>query len=285
MRKIKKSIKENKIPGIILKASAMIIILYILVCTALYFYQDKLIFWPQQLSDEARSISAVKKSGIEELELKMKDGTVIRGWFVKNNGNEKTNLLIYFGGNAEEVSRNLNQVSKFQNWSVALFNYRGYGASEGTTGERTMFSDALEIYDYFSKREDIDRNNIAVWGRSIGTGVAAYLSSQRQASAVILTSPYDSLGSVVKEKMPFLPVGLVLKHRFDSIGRAPSIKSPLLIIVGSEDTTIPAWHSRKLAERWGGKVSFQEIIGEDHNSISKTDGYWNRVSDFLEKQQ
>lgn len=273
-------LKRNPMLKIIEKLLIAFIIIYALVCLATFFFQEKLIFPTQKLSDDTITVSS-RIDDIEDIELKMRDGNKIRGWFVKNSISEKSNLLIYFGANAEEVSRIIPRMTKFQNWSVVLINYRGYGKSEGTPSEQTLFSDSLEIYDYFANREDINKSNIILMGRSIGTGVATYLAEKRNVSATILVSPYDSLGSVIKEKCPILPVNLILKHKFDSISRAPLIKSPLLIIVGTEDKLIPVWHSRRLGEAWRGEVSFEKIIGEGHNSIDDGEEYWNKINNFL----
>ncbi len=277
------SLKGNSIFRVIKKLLILSAIIYILACLFIFFYLEKLILWPQKLSDEITALS-MQKYNVEDIELKMKDGTIIRGWFVKNSNSEKSNLLIYFGGNAEELSRVIPKMSRLSQWSVALINYRGYGMSEGTAVETTLYSDSTEIYDYFASREDVNKNNIVVMGRSIGTGVATYLAANRDASAVILSTPYDSLVSVVQKRCPILPVDLILSHKYDSIGRADSIKIPLLIIAGTEDKIIPTWHSRKLKEAWGGKVFYQEISGEDHNSIDDVDEYWNKIREFLSMQ-
>jgi len=274
--KSKDNIKFYKIK----KVLKVVLIIYALICLAEFLLQDKIIFVRPKLSDEAVTVSA-KIDNIENLELKMKDGTKLKGWLLKNSKSEKSNLLIYFGANAEEVSCTIPRMSKFQNWSVALINYRGYGASEGTPGEKELYSDSLEIYDYFSGRSDINKKNIVVMGRSIGTGVATYLANKRSISSVILVSPYETLTSVFKEKCPIAPTNLLLKYKFDSISRAPSIKSPVLIIVGTEDMIIPKWHSKKLAEAWGGQVDFEEITGVGHNTVDDGEDYWNKIYGYL----
>lgn len=120
-------------------------------------------------------------------------------------------------------------------------------------------------------------------GRSIGTGVATFLAEKRYASSVILVSPFDSLVSVAKEKCPILPVSLILKDKFDSLSRAPLIKSPLLILIGNKDILIPEGHSKKLGDSWGGKVKIEEIVGAGHNSIDDGVEYWNKIYEFLTK--
>lgn len=261
--------------------AAIILSVYTLLCLVGYLLQGRLIFWQQKLSEEAAISVSAGTSGIENIELKMKDGNKIRGWLVKNSKSEKSNLLIYFGANAEEVSYLIPKVSKLKGWSIALINYRGYGSSEGSPSEKVLYSDCLEIYDYFLGRDDINTNNIVAMGRSIGTGVATFLAEKRSASAVILVSPYDSIGSVVQKKCPIIPVNLLLKHKFDSISRAPSIKSPVLILVGTEDKLIPMWHSKRLAAAWGGEVTIEEIVGEGHNSLDDGEEYWNKIYNFL----
>jgi hypothetical protein len=109
----------------------------------------------------------------EDITLQMKDGTRLSGWFVKNIQNGKSKMIIYFGGNAEEVSWMIDEADRFKGWSAVLINYRGYGLSDGKPGEKSLFSDALEIFDYFSNRKGVDSTRMVIMGRSIGTGVAA----------------------------------------------------------------------------------------------------------------
>lgn len=226
----KLSNSENKM--VIKKLVIRIIVSYILLFLSAHFFLERLILWPRKQSVEVTALS-MHEGRIENIELQMKDNTVLRGWFVKNSNSKKSNLLIYFGANAEELSGVISKMSKLDKWSIALINYRGYGMSEGTAVETTLYSDSEEIYDYFASREDVNKSNIVVMGRSIGTGVATYLAEKRNTSAVILVSPFDSLVSVVQEKCPILPANVILPHKYDSIGRAPSIKQPLLIMVGS----------------------------------------------------
>ncbi len=190
-------------------------------------------------------------------------------------------ILFYFGGNAEEVSYLIEKAPEFKDWSLILFNYRGYGQSEGKVSERSLYSDAIESYDHFIDRPDVREPKIAIMGRSIGTGVATYLARNRKADAVILVSPYTSLKALAKVHYPFLPAGLLLKYKFNSIKRAPEIKAPLLMIVAAGDQTTPPKQSYQLAEKWGGKVTAKEFTGPDHNSLSNESGYWAAIASFL----
>lgn len=247
----------------------------------LYFFQDKLLFFPQAIPESKLVQIRTMGNKVEPINLQMKDGTAVRGWFVKNSERDKAKVIIVYGGNAEELSYLIDISRKMGNWSVVLMNYRGYGQSEGTPSEKNLCSDALEIYDYFSHREDVDNSKIVVMGRSLGTGVATYVASHRNPIAAILISPYDSIANIAKEVHPNLPVDLMLKHRFDSISLAASIQIPLHVLIATDDILIKPWHSRALVERWGGKVDVQEIQGANHDAIIGRTECWESIIQFL----
>src|SRR5437764_15432172 len=104
-------------------------------------------------------------------------------------------------------------------------------------------------------------------GRSLGSGIAVHLAAHRPLRAVILVSPYDSIVEVAKRHYPFLPVSLMLRHRFDSIALAPRIEAPLLCLVATGDRVIPAEHSRALLEAERDTKTLHEFPNADHNSI------------------
>ncbi|MGE5390140.1 MAG: alpha/beta hydrolase [Deltaproteobacteria bacterium] len=247
----------------------------------MYVYQDNMIFSPQPILQAAVDQIAVDYSNTENVELKMQDGTVIRGWIVKNNDPSRQHLLIYFGGNMEEVSHMVADVQDLQGWSIMLMNYRGYGQSQGQPSEKALFSDALEIYDYSSSRMGKHARIVAM-GRSLGTGVAVYLAQNRRVDGVILATPYDSISSVAQEEYPLVPIRPLIKHPFDSISRAPSIKAPLLMLIATNDTVIPNWHSRELLKKWGGSSQLAVIQGADHGTIIGTTEYWDAIKGFLQ---
>ncbi len=236
---------------------------------------------PDALSQDDLARVRSQYPNTEELQIKTMDNLTLHGWFVKNPGPEQPPLLIYFGGNGDEMSKHLKDAMRFKGWSVALVNYRGYGLSQGRPGEESLFRDAVVIHDYLVTRKDVDTGNVIVMGRSLGTGVAVYLASQRPLKGVILVSPYDSVNSVAKSRLPLAPVSLLSKHPFDSLSRAPFITVPLLALAATEDRVIPPRHSRQLVESWGGPHTLQMITGADHNTIFFSPEYWTSITAFL----
>lgn len=245
----------------------------------LYIFQERLIFFPQPVSQERiRDLKKVRNVG--EISFLTKDGTRLSGWLVNNSQAGQNRLIIYYGGNGDELSYMVDYAAKLRNCTVALVNYRGYGMSEGSPGEYALYEDALEVFDALSVRPEVDKSGVIVMGRSLGTGVATFVASKRSPAAVVLVSPYDSLESVARDIYPVLPVSLILKHKFDSLSRAASIDKPLLVLIASNDGVIPPALSRKLAGKWGGEVVIREIEG-DHNSICSNDNLWQAVDNFI----
>ena len=252
----------------------------ILASVLLYFIQDQMIFYPQKINQS--DLEAIKKyQNVKEINLKTRDSIEIKGWFIDNRSTEKTKILFYFGGNAEEVSYMIPEVTKFKNCSIVLMNYRGYGQSQGKPNENNLCGDALVIYDYFIGLPENKDSKIIIMGRSIGTGVAVFLAKNRKCDGVVLVSPYNDFKSLAQYHFPCLPVSAVIKYKFNSGERAPSIKSPLMIMLGTGDKTIPPQQSRLLAQKWGGRVTIKEFEGADHNILSTYSEYWKFINDFI----
>jgi hypothetical protein len=122
---------------------------------------------------------------------------------------------------------------------------------------------------------------IFAFGRSLGSGVAVALAAQRPVARLILATPYDSLAAVAKRPYWYLPVDLLLKHRFDSTALAPALKQPLLCLIAERDEVIPPVHGERLFDAWGGekrKVILQE---SGHNSTDAHPMFWTSIREFL----
>lgn len=257
--------------------------IYIILNLLLYVFQEKLIFFPQTISATACAQIHENYTNVEDISVQMQDGTLLSGWIVGSQPANKSQLLIYFGGNGDELSHMIGSFQQYPDWSVVLINYRGYGQSEGKPSEKHLLSDSLEIYDYFKARPDYKHAKLVVMGRSMGTGVAVNLAENRPVAGVILTSPYDSVVSVAQEKLPMVPVKVLLRNKFDSITRAHFVSVPVLVLIANNDEMIRTWHSQVLAEAFAGTVLVQEIAGANHDSIMQEDEYWQGVGHFLKQ--
>jgi hypothetical protein len=246
-----------------------------------YFTQERLIFYPQRLDEGAVRFLQRSHPSAEPFELEADGGVRLRGWLVSGQARAPCPLVIYFGGNAEEVSWLVPEWSRVPAWALLLVNYRGYGLSDGRPSETTLYRDAVALYDRATARADIDSRRVVVLGRSLGTGVATYLASQRPVAGVVLISPYDNLVEVARGVYPFLPVDRFLRHRFDSAARAGLIHAPLLALVAARDNVIPPERSQNLVQAWGGPARLELLDGVDHNTIHLHPRYWALITAFL----
>jgi uncharacterized protein len=239
---------------------------------ALYFAQERLIFHPQPMPEFARASIAERA---ESHFIEGPDGTRLHAWHL--NGSP---LVIYFGGNAEEVSWMLPRAKDAvpgSGW--LLVDYRGYGSSAGAPSEAALTADAIQWHDY--AKEKLGARRIMAFGRSLGSGVAVQLAAARPVEGVILVAPFDSLTSVGQRHYPYLPVSWMLKHHFDSLGRASAITAPLLCLVAERDEIIPAVHSKRLYEAWKGPKRWVELHGAGHNSTDDAPAFWQAIREFL----
>jgi len=251
-----------------------------------YFTQESLIFYRQPLSDARRAEVVRRFPAASEITISSADGAKLHGWLVRPHGAERVPLVLYYGGNAEEVSHMLEAIGdpvRGDTPGVAwlLLNYRGYGASEGSPSERSLVADALAQYDHASSLPGIDPARVFAFGRSLGSGVAVQLAAHRPLRGVILVSPYDSLAAVAKRHYWYLPVDWMLKHPFDSIGLAPQMKRPLLCFIAERDDVIPPEHAERLFAAWAGPKRRVLLQGAGHNTTHDAAGFWPAVRDFL----
>ncbi len=236
----------------------------------LYLLQRSLLFYPVPAREDIPRNTIT----IKNLDL------YLHGWIL-NEGKQKA--LIYFGGNAEDISDNINQLeSLFEQYTVYLINYRGYGKSQGKPSQQGLFSDAISIYDQISDQH----SSISLMGRSLGSGVAVYLASKRAVRQLFLLTPYDSIAEVAQTHYPFLPARYLVKDRFDSIDLAKNIRIPTLIVAAELDRVVPVKHALRLRDQLTEtSVTYHLIAGAEHNDITSFPQYQKAIEDFVDKGQ
>ncbi|MFM9884868.1 MAG: alpha/beta hydrolase [Burkholderiales bacterium] len=237
------------------------------------------IYIPQPISDAVASRITQSSPSAEEIVLSSADGVRLHGWIVNHRDQGMKPLLIYYGGNADEVSWLLAHAHRFRGYALLLMNYRGYGRSEGVPRQDRLFADALVVFDAITARPGIDRQRVVVWGRSLGTGVATHVAIERSVAGVVLVSPYDSMSALAERHMPYLK--WLLTQPFDSLSLAPRIKVPLLALAAVQDTLIPIEHSERVVSAWGGPKRLVVLREGDHNSLTAFPAFWGAIDGFL----
>jgi fermentation-respiration switch protein FrsA (DUF1100 family) len=252
---------------------------YVGVAGLAWLAQDSLMFYPRPAGPRPLPPPGWR---IEDVSFTTRDGTVLAGVLVLPPGAHPA-LVIYFGGNAEEVTEYAPDVAdNYGERAVLLVNFRGYGASGGKPGEPALVADGIELFDWARQRADLDGTRIAVHGRSLGTGVAVQMAAARPVRCVILTSPFGSALDVARDIYPWLPVSLLMRHRFDSASHAPRVPAPVLIIAGEADTLVRKRHSERLAAAWTAPVETLWLLGFGHNDLQLDPRYARTIRAFLD---
>ena len=253
---------------------------YAAVALLVFIFQERLLFYPRPVQAPP---AAPPGWTLERFEHATADGTRLAGLLLLPP-RAKPPLVVYFGGNAEEVTASAPDAARtYGDRAVLLLNYRGYGQSGGRPGEKALVADALEVLDKLAARSEIDGARIAVHGRSLGSGVAVQVAAARPVRCVVLTSPFSSAASVAQEMYWWLPVTLLMRHPFESDRHAGRISAPALFLVGSEDALIKPAQSWRLADAWGGPVQRRTFEGMGHNDVHLHPAYDTAIRGFLDR--
>jgi len=203
-------------------------------------------------------------------------GTTLRGWVV-NPG--RTRVLLYFGGNGERLDLWRETVAHhFPDHTTYLMAYRGYGASEGQPSQRALSADAVALVDHVVERHSGAR--VDVLGRSLGSGVAVHVATQRSIDHVVLVTPFDSLTATASDLFPGLPIAWLIADHWDSAAIAADVRAPVLVVRALRDEIVRPERTNTLIRALAAPVvvSFPDA---DHNTISEDPGYWTSISTFL----
>ena len=248
-----------------------------------FMMQDRMIFYPAPVDTHIREQLAAVAFAYRVTDTASHNPLMLRGWLHLEATSKQRPLVIYYGGNGEEVSWNVWGFQQLVTKSFLLMNYRGYGDSEGKPGEQALYRDALALYDYIVTEHGVPPEHIVLIGRSLGSGIATYVARHRPVGGLVLVTPFDSLVAVGKKHMPYLPVGLLLKHRFDSVQRAPQINRPALAILAGKDQIVPPEHGHRLMDVWGGVSQTLTLPAAGHNDIAGFPEYWQAINNFFEQ--
>jgi pimeloyl-ACP methyl ester carboxylesterase len=222
---------------------------YGVLCLLMAAAQRSFIYHPRPAADPGN-----------QLELRV-EGTRVR---VSQRPLPGPRALIYFGGNAEDVSLTRAQLAALlPETALYLLHYRGYGGSEGTPGERAIRADAQALHAHVAARHSA----ITVVGRSLGTGPAVHLAATQPVGRLVLLVPFDSLLAVAREAMPWLPVDLLLRDRWDAAAEAPGVRASTTIVAAGRDRVVPPRHAEALYRAFQpGVADFILVPDLDHNT-------------------
>jgi uncharacterized protein len=244
--------------------------------------EDSFIFHPTAVIDRTPRDVGLDYQDIGFL---ARDGVHLNGWFVPHV--EARSTLIWFHGNAGNIGHRVENLKLLHDKVMAnvfIFDYRGYGRSQGKASEEGTYLDGEAALALVREQLTVDARKIILFGRSLGAAVAAEMAFRFANQALILESPFVSIREMARSVCPFLPVGPLLQTRYDVVEKIRRIKTPLLVLHGDRDEIIPFAQGELVFDAAPQPKKFYRIAGAGHNDTYIVGGnrYFQELKNFID---
>lgn len=268
--------------------TGIVAIIYLLACISIWLGQNRLVFVPTK---KIQTTPADLGLSYQEVWIPVSPDQPERlhGWWIPATS-PKTGVLLYLHGNGENIGANVERAMEFHHLGldVLLFDYRGYGQSEGKFPTETqVYQDAQAAWDYLVQQQDIPPQNIIVYGQSLGGAIAIDLAVKNPSiQGLILESTFTSMRDMVDHQGIYglFPADLLLTQKFNSKSKVPALKMPILLIHGTDDPVVPAYMSQVLFDTITGSKQIFLVPDADHDNVATVAGkeYQQRIRHFLQ---
>ncbi len=253
--------------------------LYVLFVTVLFLTQRSLLYHPDQTVPDPEAFDVPEMTAVR---VPTRDGFDLLAWW-RAPRNENSPVLAIFHGNAGHIGTRAHKVRDYLDagYGVLLLSYRYNAGSAGNPSEANLFEDARAGLS-FLKKQGISESSIAVFGESLGTGVAVAMAATHKVGAVVLEAPYSSMTELAQHHYWYAPSRWLVRDRFDSLSRVGDVYAPILILHGEKDTVIPPQFGRRLYEAISGPKEVRFFAEGGHSDLLEY-GMASIVVDFLER--
>jgi len=257
--------------------------LYVMLALYAFLMQPRLIYIPDMPGRTLEATPKVIGLDYEDITLRTADNLYLHAWFVPHDQPRAT--LLFCHGNAGNISHRLDSIRLLHSLGlqVLIFDYRGYGQSEGKPSEIGTYRDVDAAWHFLREARGIPAEEIILFGRSLGAAVAADLASRVRPAAVILESAFTSVPDLAATIYPWLPVRLLSRYRYDNLAKLERIERPLLVVHAREDEIIPFSNGERLFQNAHEPKRFLELHG-DHNDafLTSREAYTHGLKSFLD---
>ncbi|MFT4575942.1 MAG: pimeloyl-ACP methyl ester carboxylesterase [Polaribacter sp.] len=249
----------------------------IVLSIVLYFFQERFLFYPEKLPKDFQF--HYENQEVKEYNLKIKEGVVINGLHFKAENSK--GVVYYLKGNSKSIKGWGKFAVDFtlHGYDVIMIDYRGFGKSTGKMSQNTMKHDALLVYDKL--KEVVKEENIIIYGRSLGTGLATKVASMNNPKMLILACPYFSMSKNVKRYLPFVPLGLVMRYQMPTYKWIKYVDCPIKIIHGTNDKVIKFKSSLRLSKIKPNLTRLYPIIDGGHKNLHNFESYHSALKEVL----
>ncbi len=233
----------------------------------LYFYQSRLLFLPNLPSRTVESLPSAVGLPYEPVDLHTSDNIHLNGWFIP--APEQRGVILFCHGNAGNISHRLDSLLLFHRlgFSTLIFDYRGYGSSQGYPSEAGTYLDVEAAWQYLTTERSIVSSHIILFGRSLGGAVAVHQATVSSPGALIVESSFTSVPDMAAELYPFLPVRWLSRFDYNVQQQLPRVSCPVLVVHSRDDEIIPFRHGRALYKTANQPKQFLELRGGHNNGF------------------
>ena len=271
--------------GRLLAAAGVGLILGLVVLMGFLWTQleSRFIFFPTR---ELNSNPGKAGLSYEDVTFTTDKGRTLHGWFVPGTTGNNVITWLWLHGNGGNISHRVEELAMIRHRlgvNVFIFDYQGYGRSEGKPTEEGTYQDARAALEHLEKHTGVAPDKIVYFGRSLGSAVAVNLAVEHPPLGLVLVSPFSSVEDMARVSYPFLPLGWLTRGRYNSMARIGLVKRPVLIIHGELDNLVPVAQAKLLFDAANEPKGFQALPGAAHNDIPTNGGseYWNALERFL----
>ena len=255
--------------------------LYVTLVTLLWAFQSRLIYFPvRRMSASPADIGL----SYETVEFEADDGVSLLGWFVP--AEIPSGVILFCHGNAGNISHRLDSIQVFHRlgFSTFIFDYRGYGQSEGKPSEQGTYLDAAGAWRYLVEQRKVAATEIVIFGRSLGGAVAVWLAQNNPPKALILESTFTSVQDIATESSPYLPVRLLSRFDYNVMDHLRKVNAPVMIVHSRDDETVTFSHGLQLFEIANEPKEFLELQGNHNQGFMISAGrYEAGLTSFIAK--
>lgn len=267
----------------VLQTAGGILALLLLYAVFLVACEDKIIYHPHKYPQGIWNPSSFNVK-VEDVFFQAKDGTKLHGWYIPSANAQAT--LLWFHGNAGNLTYRLENIQQLQPLAlnIFIFDYRGYGKSEGKPSEAGIYQDSQAAYDYLIREKNVvPLENLFLFGRSLGGICAVEVASSNPAAGLILESVFTSARDMAGQVFPLLPIGWAIRSKFSAVEKVPYLKLPKLFLHGTKDEIVPYKLGRKLYSAAAEPKEFYDIEGAGHNDTYGVGGreYFSALNRFI----
>jgi fermentation-respiration switch protein FrsA (DUF1100 family) len=259
-------------------AVSSVVLAYFIIILFVYFYQRNLLYHPSENNYLNDKITFNYEEIFIETDKKIK----LKSWFIKKDLDNFKTILIFHGnaGNLFNRVYKLNELNKLD-VNILLISWRGFSGNKGKPTEKNLYRDADESVKWLNNQGVISKN-IILYGESLGTGVATELGTSNAFGGIILESPFTSIANAAKIYYPYLPVSIILKDRYDSIGKIKNINTPIFIMHGKMDNIIPQQMGLELFEK-ANNPKYSYFPEDDDHMMNYNKQLLNEIKLFINK--